>query len=88
MGCINPTPTDIANATQACTDLRANPIDAGVEEVTNGLLNPYGRDSATALMRYATVAICPDMAPAVAREWNNRMRRIGSGPDWDSMWRP
>jgi hypothetical protein len=86
-GCINPTPTDIANANQACADLRANPTDDGVKLVTNRLLPNYGRDSATALLRYATVTICPDMATAVAQEWNNRMRLIGSGPDWDSMWK-
>jgi len=27
------------------------------------------------------------MATAVALEWNNRMRRIGGGRDWDSMWK-
>ncbi len=87
-GCIDPAPTDIANANQACADLRANPTDDGVKLVTNRLLDPYGRDGATALLRYATVTICPDMATAVAQEWNNRMRLIGSGPDWDSMWKP
>ena len=87
-GCINPTPTDIANANQACADLRANPTDDGVKLVTNRLLDNYSRDGATGLVRYATVTICPDMATSVAREWNNRMRLIGGGPDWDSMWKP
>lgn len=88
-GCINPTPTDIANATQACADMRADHSEVGVEVATNRLLSVYGRDGVTGLFRYATVAICPDMAEPVAQEWNNRMQRRGMGEsDWDSMWKP
>lgn len=43
----------------------------------------------TGLFRYATVAICPDMAEPVKQEWNNRMQRRGMGePYWDALWTP
>ena len=92
-GCINPSPADIAAAKQICSDLRADHSELGVENATNNWLSTYGRDGVTALDRYATLTICPDMAGPVAQEWNNRMRRIGARPDsdysdWDSMWKP